>query len=321
MNGAELCEATYVLPIRRHDARGTEELVRYLRSLPVRQLVVVDGSTASLFDDLHARLSGAALHIPPDSDLRGKNGKVRGAVTGLRRASYEKVVVADDDVRYDRSSLDLVLEHLDRAEVVRPQNYFEPRPWHAVLDESRSLINRALDGDWPGTLAVRRSALPAGYNADVLFENLELVRTVRQRGGREVVLREAFVARRPPTVAHFLGQRVRQAYDEFARPVRLGISLAILPLLAVAVGCRAWEVCCALAVVPILLALRGWARDGAARYFSAWSVALAPVWVFERAVCAWLALYERCRYGGVRYGASIIASAASNARERARWAR
>jgi hypothetical protein len=69
---------------------------------------------------------------------------------------------------------------------VVPQNYFDPLPWHAAWDSARILLNRGLGMDYPGTLAVRRAAfLSAGcYDGDVLFENLELMRTLRSDGAR-----------------------------------------------------------------------------------------------------------------------------------------
>ena len=84
--------------------------------------------------------------------------------------------------------------------------------------------------DWPGPLVVRRAALPAGYDGDALFENLELVRTAQARGGRERPVLDLYVRRRPPTSAHFRGQRVQQAYDSFAQPGRLAAELAVVPL-------------------------------------------------------------------------------------------
>ena len=90
-------------------------------------------------------------------------------------------MIADDDVRYDEAALTAVHRLLGRADLVRPQNYFDPLPWHAWWDTGRTLLNRALGADYPGTLAVRRSTFLAmgGYDPDVLFENLELIRTVR----------------------------------------------------------------------------------------------------------------------------------------------
>jgi hypothetical protein len=55
----------------------------------------------------------------------------------------------------------------------------------------------------------------------VLFENLELIRTVRAGGGTLRYLRSPLVRRLPPDARTFLSQRVRQAYDSLAQPWRL----------------------------------------------------------------------------------------------------
>jgi hypothetical protein len=205
-----------------------------------------------------------------------------------------------------------VLEVLAGADVVRPANHFDPLPWHARVDTGRILLNRVLGGDWPGTLGVRRERLLAagGYDGAALFENLELVRTVRAAGGTEVVAQDVHVRRLPPTTAHFLGQRVRQAYDEFARPWRLVASLAVLPTVALlaARGRRRAVVAGAAAVVAA--AEVGRRRDGGRPVFPASSSLLAPVWVLERAACSWLALWARLR-GGVPYRDGRLRTAAN----------
>src|SRR4029079_2928969 len=113
-----------------------------------------------------------------------------------------------------------------------PQNYFDPLPWHARVDAARSLLNRVHSGDrelgsgdFPGTLGVRREAFVAcgGYDGDVIFENLELMRTIEAAGGRVATPLDLYVRRLPPTTAHFISQRVRQAYDDFALPVRMAV--------------------------------------------------------------------------------------------------
>ena len=103
---------------------------------------------------------------------------------------------------------------LECADVVRPQNYFEPLPWHAWIDTGRTLLNRISGGDWPGTLGVRWPILSmaGGYDGNVLFENLELVRTVKAAGGLEHSAAGIYVRRLPPSAHHFWSQRVRQAY-------------------------------------------------------------------------------------------------------------
>jgi hypothetical protein len=304
-------DATYLLPIRREKAGHESELALYLSSLRIAEIILVDGSPAFVFDRLHEALASEITHVRPDASLRGLNGKVRGVLSGLKLARHERVVIADDDVRYDQTALRAVIEALDNAEVVRPQNYFRPAPWHAMFDGARSLINRTLDGDWPGTLAIRKSALPSGYNADVLFENLELVRTIRANGGRERVARDIFVRRLPPTSKHYWSQRVRQAYDEFARPARLVTALSIAPLLIASLVLKTPAIAEALAIAAIALASGGWLRDGAWKHFSLWSVVAAPLWLLERGLCAWIAVYQRFAHGGMLYAGSIIRDAAT----------
>lgn len=320
MSDRTTLQATYILPLRAAGPYGLDELAGYLNGLPVDQIVVADSSSPPLFARLGALLHARIEHVATDPRIRGLNGKVRNVLTGLALARHERVVVADDDVRYDGASLRRVLDSLSDADVVRPQNYFEPLPWHALLDTGRILLNRALDGDWPGTLAFRRSMLPHGYNADVLFENLELVRTIRARGGREVVARDVYVRRLPPTTGHFFSQRVRQAYDEFARPLRLAIALAILPAIAISAATRTWIVPAAFGSAALALAAIGWLRDGGRRRFPALAILAAPLWVLERAACAWLAVYQRARYGGVRYAGGVVRDAASARKELRRWA-
>jgi hypothetical protein len=54
-------------------------------------------------------------------------------------------------------------------------------------------------------------------------------------------------------------------------------------------------------------------RAGGRRVFPATSSLLAPVWVVERAVCSWLALWARAR-GGVPYRDGRLRKAASSNR-------
>jgi hypothetical protein len=257
-------------------------------------------------------------------------GKVSGVRTGLRLASQERVVIADDDVRYDPEALRRTARLLDEHDLVRPQNYFTRLPWHARWDTARTLLNRSVGRDYPGTLAVRRSRVLAMglYDGDVLFENLELIRTVRAHGGSVASPLDLFVARVPPSAAHFWGQRTRQAYDDFALPLRMGLWLAVVPLLLLAASGErlglfaqrggskvGWAVPAGAAVVSVAAAERGRRRAGGAAIFPATSSLLAPVWILERGVCAWLAVLQRLRFGGVRYGDSVIPTAAHSERQ------
>ena len=307
-----MLEASYVLPLRSSEP-ASPELTDYVRELCslVDDVLVVDGSPPHVFEAHAAAWGEVARHVPPE--LETPMGKVGGVVTGLRRARHERVVIADDDVRYDEQTLRRALDLLGDADVVRPQNVFRPLPWHARWDTGRTLLNRLLDGDWPGTLVLRRSRLDLvrGYRGDVLFENLELVRTVRAAGGREAVPLDLFVERRPPTTRHFLGQRVRQAYDEWARPARLAAQLSVLPVVVWLAATSGWRGLIAGTLVVVGLAETGRRRAGGARIFPPTSAFWAPLWVLERAITSWLAVGTRLLLGGVRYRDGRLKEAAT----------
>jgi hypothetical protein len=133
-----------------------------------------------------------------------------------------------------------------------------------------------------------------------MFENLELVRTLRAAGGCERLLLDVVVRRQPPTTSHFWGQQVRQAYDEMARPPRLAFFLAIGPgsVLALAAGRRA--TLAGLSASAVAIAELGRRRGGAHAVFPASSSLLAPLWLLWRSGCSWAAVAARLR-GGVRY--------------------
>ena len=305
---------SYVLPLRsRPGDGGTEELTEYLEWLAERvDLVIVDGSEPSSFLTHHDRWARLASHVPPADDIRYANGKVRGALTGLRLAAHELVVIADDDVRYDEQGLERMAQLLAGADLVRPQNYFDPLPWHARWDTARILLNRAIGSDFPGTLGVRRSFLRSvgGYDGDVLFENLELIRTVTAGRGRVVDAPALFVRRRPPTVARFLEQRPRQAYDDWAQPIRFAAFLAAGPAVA-AVAHRRPRGLVIAAGCAILAASFGRSRNGGRQVFDRLSPFLAPLWISERAVLVWLALIRRLVGRGSPYAGAFIRRAAN----------
>ena len=319
-----LADTTYVLPIRHTEIAAGDDLPAYLASLiRIVPVVIVDGSPPNIFAEHALRWPRGIVHIPVDADRRDDlNGKVAGVVTGLRRVRTPKAIVADEDVRYDRFTLRAVASLLDGAGVVRPQNVFDPLPWHALLDSGRTLIARATGGDWPGTLGLRLDAFArAGneYDGNVLFENLELVRTLRAGGAREILADDVFVARRPPTGRHYAAQRIRQAYDEFARPHRLAAQLAIGPCVALAANRFGIGAIAASILASIALAEAGRRRGSGRRAFPPQAAVLAPVWVAERAVTAWIALGLRFVHGGVRYSRGTLRTAANpHSRLRAR---
>lgn len=305
-----LSDVEYVLPLRWTSDAELADLTDYLTRLAgLVPVTVVDGSPEPLFG-LHARAWGRLVrHVRPDR-WPALNGKVRGVMTGVLLSRAEKVVVADDDVRYDALTLARVAALLDSADVVIPQNAFDPVPWHARWDSARSLVNRGLGGDWPGTLAVRRSTLvrAGGYDGHVLFENLELVRTVASVGGRVRRAGGVVVRRRPPSARHFWSQRTRQAYDDLAQPARLVVEAALLPA-ALAAGRRRPALLGIGLVALLAVAARGRRRAGG-EVFPATALLFVPLWAAERAVCVWLALGWLAA-GGVPYAGQRLRRAAT----------
>lgn len=309
-----MISATYVLPIRRSTCGDVRELADYLAWLHGQlDVLIVDGSPPEVFAHHAAHWPANVTHLRPDPDLLTPNGKVAGVLTGVRHARHERIVLADDDVRYDRAALDRVLGLLATYTVVRPQNYFAPLPWHARWDTARTLLNRMAGGDWPGTFAVRRSTLCAtgGYAGDVLFENLEMVRTIKVAGGSEGVPLDLFVRRLPPTAHHFWNQRVRQAYDELARPWRFAAFLALAPLTLLALLNRRWRALLLAASAAIGVAEAGRWRARGRDVFALSASLLAPAWLLERGACTWAALWVRIVDGGVRYRGLVLRRAAT----------
>ncbi|MDQ1722381.1 MAG: hypothetical protein QOI26_2115 [Pseudonocardiales bacterium] len=307
----------YILPIKSDHHRDIGELARYLNELSgSAQVIVVDGSPPEVFDAHRALLSSAVTHVRPAEDVRFRNGKVNGVITGFRLCRSDKVVIADDDVRYEPAQLHRLELALDTAELVRPQNYFWPLPWHARWDTARSLLNRAVIGaDFPGTLALRLSPRlrVSGYDGDVLFENLELIRTVRAAGGRERLMLDLYVRRLPPSTKHFVRQRVRQAYDSFAQPGRMTLELALLPVF-VLLGRRPLRLG-GLLGAAVGVAEVGRRRAAGRAVFAPGSVWFTPAWLAERSICSWLAVASRLLFGGARYSGGRIWRAAHSAAE------
>jgi glycosyl transferase family 21 len=309
---------SYVLPLRWEQDQGRlDELTSYLRGLSTRcQLIVVDGSPQAVFDR-HARAwSGIAEHYPPDPDQRFLNGKVNGVITGVRRAVAEVVVIADDDVRYDPDGLAAVGDALHGADLVIPQNVFSSWPWHARWDTARSLLNRSFGTDYPGTLAIRRSTFErcGGYDGNVLFENLELIRTVVAHGGQVRPAPHLFIRRLTPSATGFWSQRVRQAYDSLGQPPRLAAELAVLPALSLlAQRTRARGVAAA-ALIAVAISEAGRRRAGGSAMYPATAALWAPLWILERGACSWLALWQRAAHGGIRYSGNRITVAAHSTR-------
>jgi len=302
---------SYILPLK-SSAPAPRELVSYVRWLcqELDDVLVVDGSAPDVYASNATAFDAGVRHIPVDATRRCANGKVAGVLTGLDLAKNDLAVLGDDDVRWTGDQLDRAIRLLDTYDLVAPANYYDPTPWVAVYDTARQLLHRALGRDFPGTFALRRRIVAdGGYDCGVLFENLELVRTVEAHGGSVGWPLDLLVLRRPCSIQHFLGQRVRQSYDELARPAHLIASLAVLPAVTGLVVRRRGKVLAGAAGVVVAWAEFGRRRGGGRRVFPTYASLLAPLWALERGTCIWVALWWRLR-GGIPYAGTRLRVAA-----------
>lgn len=301
------------MPFRRLDA-ARDELDRMAADFATAraagwEVVVADGSPPPAFARHAAAWRGACRHVPLDPCWRFLNGKVNGVMTGVTAASAERIVLADDDVVYDALTLERMRRLLDDADLVVPQNYFDPLPWWARIESARILLNRAVRpaGDYPGTFGVRRSTfLRIGpYDGDVLFENEELRRHFLRHRTRVRHARDLFVPRRPPTLRKWREQRLRQAYEDVETPAKTALFLALLPA-TVAIAWGGGPVALGLWIAVIGATAVGLAslglRGGARRCIPSSARFAAPLWVLERAIMVHPAVWARLRGVGCAYG-------------------
>jgi glycosyltransferase involved in cell wall biosynthesis len=303
---------TYLLPIRRTSfcAAEAEELRDYLACLQAAscEVIVVDGSPQQIFERHQDNWSNVCRHKAVDPRFRYLNDKVNGVHTGISVATSEKIILADDDIRYRPGDVEKICMLLDQFEVVRPQNYFLPLPWWARIEAARMLINRATlrIADYPGTCAFRRSTIMnAGeYDGDVLFDNEEIIRHFARRGSRICYANNFFIYKRPPKLRKWLEQRPRQAYEDFGLRFKTILFASLLPIaLAVAIIDIRYM---SIFLLSILLAAIGWARGNARKYFPFNICFFAPLWIFERTLSTYWACYWFLTRGGYPFGDRVL---------------
>jgi hypothetical protein len=311
-------DCTYLLPIRRTNLSAAEatELAHYFRALDDAgcAVLVIDGSPAPVFEQHAGSWHSLCRHERVDRSFGYLNDKVNGIHTGVRLAATEKIILADDDIRYTAAEIDRVRELLDNFEVVRPQNFLSPLPWWGRMEAARMLINRATlrTADYPGTCAFHRAAMlrVGEYDGDVLFDNEEIIRHFARKGATVKYATNLFVRKRPPTLRKWLEQRARQAYEDFALRTKTALFFAIPIAAVIAATVSGWKgfamwlgvVCLASLALALVGRLRGTARD----HFP-WSVCFfAPLWILERSASTYSALWWHLACGGYPFGDKIL---------------
>lgn len=261
------------------------EFAAYLSDLGVAKcdVIIIDASSEHTFARHRRVLCWVGRHIAARPRHRNFAGAIDPIRAGVELASCDKVIVAEPAVRYSAKAIDEVCEMLDAHESVEPQAYLEPLPWWGGIEAGRILVHRAIEPSSHGaTFAFRRNAARASRDLE------------------RVPAPEVFVRRLPPTVDQWLSERPRQAGDDFTFPMKTAFFLALIPLamlLATFGGVRlAGGYAGAIACASIALALRG--RVGASSFFPLRACLFAPLWVLERSVSVYWALFRRLRGAG-----------------------
>jgi hypothetical protein len=154
------------------------------------------------------------------------------------------------------------------------------------------------------------------YDGDVLFDNEEIVRHFILKGASVCHANDFFILKRPPSLAKWREQRPRQAYEDFVMRAKTLAFMAALPLTIVAAVAGGIEglVAYALAIAAVAMVLAERGRRGVARRFFPARVTLhAPLWVLERSVSVYWALYWRVRYGGYPFGDKLLSKGTGDA--------
>jgi hypothetical protein len=335
---------TYLLPIRRSAfaQNETAELREYLSVLRAFdcEVLVIDGSPAEIFAQHHDRWSDICRHEKVNPRFEYLNDKVNGVHTGVALATSDKIILADDDIRYAAGDIEQMCLLLDQYEVVRPQNYFSstacstrgwigsaddatsaaplPKiknalgerlpPW-AKMEAARMLINRATlrQADYPGTCAFRKSTMlrSGEYDGDVLFDNEEIIRHFARQNARICYANDLFIRKLPPPLRKWFEQRPRQAYEDFGLRFKTMLFASFLPI-AMAITFFAGIKWLSVLALSIFLALAGWLRGSARKYFPLHICLFAPLWVIERTLSTYSAFYWFITRGAYPFGDRLI---------------
>jgi hypothetical protein len=309
---------TYLLVIE-HEAPSADELrslAEYLSTVGVAggDVVIVDASAPPEFERNRRSLRWVGRHIAPRTGHRGPNGSIDPIRAAIDLNVCDKVIIAGANVRYSEEALGAMCDLLDLHEAVEPQDYFDPLPWWGSIEAGRMLVHRGIEPlpDHGATFGVRKAALRGLRTIDAFTSPGEdHVRRLAAVGVEVHSASDCFVRRLPPALGEWMEDRPRQADDDFSLPAKTAFFFALIPmalLLAAFGGMRiAGGYAGAIAFGSLALALRG--RAGAAPFFPLRACLAAPLWVLERSVSVYWALYRKLR--GFSYEADGLAAPAA----------
>jgi hypothetical protein len=298
-NGRE-CRCSYVV-VPGHDLEpdALRELSRYLSTLGVMgcDVVVLDPSPSPLFECNGRVLRWVARHVPVGAEHCTPSGLLDRVQAASSVAASEKVIVASEDVRYTADAIARLVDLLDVHEVAEPQDYLEPLPWWGSVEAGRILLHRGIEPqpDHGATFAFCRGAVRNMRGRGSGSE--DSVRRLANAGIDVFPAADVFVRRAPGTFDQWIEARPRIAAGDFSLPFKSAFFFSIVPLLLLLAIFGGWRLAGvsagAIAFSAVGLALNG--RTGASAYFPLRSCLFAPLWVFERSISVYWALFRKFR--------------------------
>lgn len=297
------------------DSRDVRALANYLSTLGSAgcEVLVVDGSDPEVFDEYHRVLRWVARHQAVLPHCRFIDGRVDLVQAATELTTTEKVIIAASASRYTAAEVRAISDLLDWHDVVEPEEYVEPLPWWGGVDAGSVLLHRGVD-------QVRQSRATFGFRSASFRSNRDVTDRSGRNETRRLALqgaevhraREVFVRREPGTFGGWLRLRPREASAELVAPLKTAFFLALAPLFVVLaiLGGPPMAAACggAMAIASVVLALRG--RAGAGKFFPLRACLFAPLWIVERSVSVYWALFDRLR------GATVHAATPSPLRSR-----
>jgi hypothetical protein len=276
------------------------DLASYLSTLGVAgcDVVILDASPRMQFELNSRILRWVGRHLPVRAEYCAPGGGVDLVRAASTLADCEKVIVAAEDVRYTPEAIGQICDLLEMHEVVEPQDYLDPLPWWGGIEAGRMLVHRGIEPqpDHGATFGFRRSAVRSlrFFGADSFDDQ---ARRLAAAGAEVFAASNVFVRREPAALEEWFTQRPRAAGVDFALPVKAAFFFSLMPLLtllAVLGGLRlAGGYAGVIAFASVALAIRG--RSGAGAFFPLRACLFAPIWIFERSISVYWALFRKLR--------------------------
>ncbi|HYC62147.1 MAG TPA: hypothetical protein VEK79_21530 [Thermoanaerobaculia bacterium] len=297
------CRCSYVVIVENAatPTRDLRELASYLSTLTVSgcDVAVLDPSTKMVFELNSRTLRWVARHIPVRAEHRSPAGSLDRVRAACAVALCEKVMVATEDVRYTPEAIAQMCDLLELHEAVEPQDYLDPLPWWGSIEAGRILVHRGIEPqpDHGATFGFRRSALRNLRTLSIGEMIDDPTARLAAAGADVFAASDVFVRREPGALDDWIEQRPRAARFDFALPIKSLFFFSLVPLLLLLGtlgGPRLAGIYAGMIVFSSMgLALRG--RSGASPYFPLRACLYAPLWVLERSISVYWALFRKLR--------------------------